>query len=43
MLENSTACIIIVWFPGCFVSSIGIDKHTIQKYVELQGQLLLQL
>ena len=28
----------IVWSPGYFVSSVGIDEKTIRKYVELQGQ-----
>ncbi len=28
----------IVWSPGYFVSSVGLDEKTIQKYVELQGQ-----
>ena len=27
----------IVWSPGYFVSSVGIDEKTIQNYVELQG------
>ena len=38
----------VVWSPGYFVSSVGIDEHTIKKYVEHQGaqdsgQLRLQL
>ena len=38
----------IVWSPGYFVSSVGIDEETIRKYVEHQGcqdsgQLLLKL
>ena len=38
----------IVWSPGYFVSSVGVDEQTIKKYVEHQGsqdsgQLLLQL
>jgi putative transposase len=28
----------IVWSPGYFVSSVGVDEQTIKKYVELQGQ-----
>ena len=28
----------IVWSPGYFVSSIGLDEKTIRNYVELQGQ-----
>ena len=27
----------IVWSPGYFVSSVGIDEETIKKYVEHQG------
>ena len=27
----------IVWSPGYFVSSVGIDEETIKRYVELQG------
>ena len=27
----------IVWSPGYFVSSVGVDKETIIKYVEHQG------
>ena len=27
----------IVWSPGYFVSSVGVDKKTIIKYVEHQG------
>jgi len=38
----------LVWSPGYFVSSVGIDEDTIRQYVELQGQrdsgqLLLEL
>ena len=38
----------IVWSPGYFVSSVGVDEDTIRKYVEHQGkqdsgQLLLKL
>ena len=38
----------IVWSPGYFVSSVGIDEQTIKNYVEHQGlqdsdQLELQL
>jgi len=28
----------IVWSPGYFVSSVGLDEKTIQNYVEYQGQ-----
>ena len=28
----------IVWSPGYFVSSVGIDEETIKKYVEYQGR-----
>ena len=28
----------IVWSPGYFVSSIGLDEETIRNYVEMQGQ-----
>ena len=28
----------IVWSPGCFVSSVGIDENVIRNYVEYQGQ-----
>ena len=28
----------IVWSPGYFVSSVGIDEETIKRYVELQGR-----
>ena len=28
----------IVWSPGYFVSSVGVDEETIKKYVEYQGQ-----
>ena len=27
----------IVWSPGYFVSSVGIDEQTIRNYVEHQG------
>ncbi len=27
----------IVWSPGYFVSSVGIDEQTIKNYVETQG------
>ena len=27
----------IVWSPGYFVSSVGVDEKTIKKYVEHQG------
>ena len=38
----------IVWSPGYFISSVGLDEQMIQKYVENQGlqdsgQLLLEL
>lgn len=38
----------IVWSPGYFVSSVGVDEETIKRYVEHQGkqdsgQLTLQL
>ena len=28
----------MVWSPGYFVSSVGLDEQTIQNYVEYQGQ-----
>jgi len=28
----------IVWSPGYFVSSVGIDEQTIKNYVEHQGR-----
>ena len=28
----------IVWSPGYFVSSAGLEEETIRKYVELQGR-----
>ena len=28
----------IVWSPGYFVSSVGLDEHTIRNYVEHQGR-----
>ena len=38
----------IVWSPGYFVSSVGVDEETIKNYVEHQGrqdsgQLLMKL
>ena len=38
----------LVWSPGYFVSSVGLDEQTIRRYVEYQGrqdsgQLLLEL
>jgi REP-associated tyrosine transposase len=27
----------IVWSPGYFVSSVGLDEKTVRNYVELQG------
>ena len=38
----------ILWSPGYFVSSVGIDEETIRRYVEHQGlqdssQLKVQL
>jgi len=33
----------IVWSPGHFVSSVGIDKKTIKQYVEHQGRDSSQL
>ena len=38
----------VVWSPGYFVSSVGVDEETILRYVEYQGgqdsgQLRLQL
>jgi putative transposase len=27
----------IVWSPGYFVSSVGVDEETIKRYVEHQG------
>ena len=29
----------VMWSPGYFVSSVGIDEKTIKQYVEHQGQL----
>ena len=29
---------VVVWSPGYFVSSVGIDEETIRRYVEHQGQ-----
>ena len=28
----------IVWSPGYFVSSVGLDEETIRNYVEMQGR-----
>jgi putative transposase len=28
----------IIWSPGYFVSSVGLDEKTIKKYVEYQGR-----
>jgi putative transposase len=28
----------IIWSPGYFVSSVGVDEGTIRRYVERQGQ-----
>jgi len=28
----------VVWSPGYFVSSIGLDEDVIRNYVEMQGQ-----
>jgi len=28
----------ILWSPGYFVSSVGVDEDTIRRYVEHQGQ-----
>ena len=28
----------VVWSPGYFVSSIGLDEETVKNYVEMQGQ-----
>lgn len=28
----------IVWSPGYFVSSVGVDEHVIKRYVEYQGR-----
>jgi len=38
----------VVWSPGYFVSSVGVDEETIKRYVEYQGrqdsgQLLMKL
>ena len=38
----------LVWSPGVFVSSVGVDEKTIRRYVEYQGkkdsgQLLMEL
>lgn len=28
----------IMWSPGYFISSVGVDEETIKRYVEFQGQ-----
>ena len=28
----------LVWSPGYFVSSVGLDEETVRKYVEYQGR-----
>ena len=28
---------VVVWSPGYFVSSVGLDEKTIRNYVEMQG------
>lgn len=28
----------VVWSPGYFVSSVGVDEHVIRNYVEYQGR-----
>ncbi len=28
----------LVWSPGYFVSSVGVDEQTVKKYVEYQGR-----
>lgn len=28
----------LVWSPGYFVSSVGVDEETVKRYVELQGR-----
>ena len=28
----------VVWSPGYFISSVGVDERTIKRYVEHQGQ-----
>ena len=28
----------LVWSPGYFVSSVGVDEESIKKYVEYQGK-----
>ena len=28
----------VVWSPGYFISSVGVDEETIKKYVAYQGQ-----
>jgi putative transposase len=28
----------VVWSPGYFVSSVGLDEHAIRRYVEYQGR-----
>ncbi|MFC1808026.1 IS200/IS605 family transposase [Candidatus Omnitrophota bacterium] len=29
----------IMWSPGYFVSTVGIDEHAIQRYIKYQGDL----
>jgi REP element-mobilizing transposase RayT len=31
----------LVWSAGYFVSSVGVDKETIKRYVEQQGQQVI--
>ena len=28
----------VLWSPGYFVSSVGINEHIVKRYVEFQGQ-----
>ena len=28
----------IIWSPGYFVSSVGVDEETVKQYVEYQGR-----
>ena len=28
----------IMWWPGCFISNMGIDEETIKRYFECQGR-----
>ena len=28
----------VVWSPGYFISSVGLDEETIRRYVDYQGQ-----